>query len=246
MHRFFVPKDQISDKTITIIGSDVNHIKNVLRMEPEDKIEIIDSRGNSFIASIKQIHSDEVQATIIKSLTNNPKLSTKITLAQCLPKAKKMDFIVQKATELGVSHIIPVISERSIPKIEEKADKKLSHWQKIAREASEQSGRTITPEILALTKFEDLIKTAKNYKLALIPWEGEQCLILKQIPLPDHQITRSSDILIIIGPEGGFSREEIELAKKFGIIPITLGKRILRTETAGIVLLAQLLYALDQ
>lgn len=245
MHRFFVPKDQISDKTITIIGSDVNHIKNVLRMTLENEIEVIDSNGNSYLSSIKEIKSNIIRANILKPLTNNPELLTKITLAQCLPKAKKMDFIVQKATELGVSHIIPVISERSVPKIEDKTDKKLSHWQKIAKEAAEQSGRTIILEILALTKFEDLIKTAKNYKLALIPWEGEQCLTLKQIPFPDHQITGYPNILIIIGPEGGFSREEIDIAKNSGIIPITLGKRILRTETTGIFLLAQLLYVFE-
>jgi len=233
VHRFYVPSEQISNGTATIAGSDVNHIKNVLRMKAQDKIEIFDGRGNSYIAALKP---SLLEAKIVSKLTNDSELKVNITLAQCLPKAKKMDFIVQKAVELGVNSIIPVISERSVPKIEDKADKKISHWQKIAKEAAEQSGRLKVPEIMPLLSFGDLLK--QEYELKLMPWEGEKETTLKGIVCP-------TGILVLIGPEGGFSVNEVNNAVKNGFRTISLGKRILRTETAGIVILSQLLYELD-
>ncbi len=243
MHRFFVPSEQISDNNITITGSDVNHIKNVLRMKVGDKIEVFDSSGSEYKAIIKEINTERVLCRIAESRQQKAERRINVTLAQCLPKAKKMDFIIQKATELGVDSIIPVISERSIPKIEDKADKKISHWQKTAKEAAEQSGRTDIPGIKPLIKFEDLIKTVKNYSIALLPWEGEKNTTLKK-SLNSILLPPLPQILILIGPEGGFSQEEVDLAKKAGFQSMTLGKRILRTETAGIVMLAQLSYEL--
>ncbi|MBI5700413.1 16S rRNA (uracil(1498)-N(3))-methyltransferase [Candidatus Saganbacteria bacterium] len=246
VHRFFVGSDQISNNIITISGSDVNHIKNVLRMKLGDQIEVFDSKENSYLAEITLFspNNQRLNAAVIKKL-NRPDTTSgqepNITLAQCLPKAKKMDLIVQKATELGVNSIFPVTSERSVPKIEEKSDKKISHWQKIAKEASEQSGRSRIPKIEPLTSFSDLVKTGKNYDLALIPWEGEKTNRLKDIVTKKH----SGKILVVIGPEGGFSKEEISIAQLEGLISISLGKRILRTETAGIVLLSQLFYEFD-
>ena len=239
MHRFFVPSEQISKDTITITGSDVNHIKNVLRMHTGDRLEAFDGAGNSFMVKIISIGASNIQGEIINKINSEIESSVKITLAQCLPKAKKMDFIVQKATELGACGIIPVISERSVPKIEDKADKKVSHWQMIAKEAAEQSGRTVIPKIGPLTKFEDLIKIAKNYDLAIIPWEGERTATLSTL-IPQSLST----VLVIIGPEGGFSQQEVNLAISGGFDPISLGKRILRTETAGIVALSQIYYEL--
>ncbi len=241
MHRFFVPSDQISNDTATIVGSDVNHIKNVLRMTVGEKVEVFDGKGNIFNATLTLLQSDKVIFSLTKASNENCESKINITLAQCLPKAKKMDFIVQKATELGAISIIPVISERSIPKIEDKADKKISHWQKIAKEAVEQSGRTIIPTVKPLTKFEELIKNAKDYDLALIPWEGEKSTSMKDI----SKNKEINSILVAIGPEGGFSSNEIDLAIQNGFKTISLGKRILRTETAGIVALAQVYYELD-
>lgn len=251
MQRFFVLSEQVHDNKITIIGSDVNHIKNVLRMGIGDEIEAFDSSGSVYLAEIIEIGSEKIICKIVESRQSKVESRINITLAQCLPKSKKMDFIVQKATELGANGVIPVISERSIPKIEEKADKKLLHWQKIAKEAAEQSGRTKIPEIKSLTTFKKLINTAKDYDLALIPWEGEMAISLKNISLmsrvPDPQslIPRSPNILVLIGSEGGFSKQEVESAIKEGFKSISLGKRILRTETAGIVILSQIFYELE-
>lgn len=240
MPRFFV--ESVSPPNIYISGSDVNHILNVLRLEVGDEIEVFDSQAKVYKAEIQETKKDQVVARIIKEIKENTELKVDITLAQCLPKGKKMDLIIQKATELGVNHILPVISERSIPKIEEKEDRKLEHWGMIAKEAAEQSGRSRIPEISHLLHFTELLKEAKIYKLALIPWEGEK----------KNRITGSlangltGKLLIIIGPEGGFSSEEVKQAKKAGIKPVSLGKRILRSETAAIFSLAVAVSALER
>lgn len=238
MHRFFIPKEQINKTEITISGSDFNHIKNVLRMKEKDQIEAFDPLGKTYIAEIFQIEEKTIKAKIIeeKKEDNEPKIS--ITLAQALPKSKKMDLIIQKGTELGIKEFIPVISERTIPKIEEKEDKKISHWGKIAKEASEQSGRAVIPRIKNLHTFDEVLKSSKDYDLALIPWEGEKESSLKTI-LKENSPKK---ILLIIGPEGGFSSREIEKAKELKVKPITLGKTILRTETASLVAVSQILY----
>ena len=253
MHRFFVPSENISDKTIRISGSDVNHIKNVLRMAPHEKIEVFDSLGNIYQSEIEELKDNSVICSIISEKKENIESHIDITLAQCLPKGKKMDFIIQKATELGVNYIIPVISERSIPKIEEKADKKIDHWQKIAKEASEQSGRSKVPEIKPLSYLKDIITAQKlvpSYDLKIIPWEGEKEKNLKfileaQDGRRDFEIPPSIKILILIGPEGGFSKQEVQEAKDNGFISVSLGKRILRVETAAIAILAQIFYELE-
>lgn len=243
MHRFFVPKDQITDNIIIITGSDVNHINNVLRLEEGSNIEVFDGAGNSYIAKLTKQHNNKVICSFTEAINTNSEPKVRVTLAQCLPKAKKMDFIVQKAVELGVENIIPVISERSVPKIEDKADKKISHWHTVAKEAAEQSGRAIVPTISPLTNFNDLIKTAKNYGLALIPWENEKEQTLKTY-ISNLQ-NPNSQLLIVIGPEGGFSKKEAAAATVNGFKTVSLGKRILRCETAGIVALAQIFYELD-
>ena len=147
-----------------------------------------------------------------------------------------MDFIVQKCTELGVSEIIPVVSERSVAKGE-----KSGRWQKIAKEAAEQSGRALIPKISALTDFKSLLKKKNEFDLALIPWELEKTNKLKAI----LQNSSPKNIIILIGPEGGFSSQEIEQAKAAGFIPVSLGKRILRAETAGLAILSMIMYELD-
>ncbi|OGC16966.1 hypothetical protein A2282_08700 [candidate division WOR-1 bacterium RIFOXYA12_FULL_36_13] len=247
MHRFFVPQDQIKNGTITIKGNDTNHIKNVLRLSEKDVIEVFDSSGNIYTSIIKKIEPDKISCVISGIKKEEIEPQTKITLAQCLPKGKKMDMIIQKATELGVFNIIPVVSERTIPKIEEKSDKKISHWQKIAKEASQQSGRSIVPQIKSLTKFEDIVKPSINYNFKLIPWEGEKNNPLKEAVVVASQNSEPlqqdhKKILVLIGPEGGFSQEEVKMANANNFISVSLGKRILRVETAAIVILAQLFY----
>ncbi|MFH1683799.1 MAG: 16S rRNA (uracil(1498)-N(3))-methyltransferase [Candidatus Margulisiibacteriota bacterium] len=248
MHRFFVPKDQIP----IITGSDAHQIKDVLRLKAGDKLELLDGTGKSFLSKITKIKSNEILCEVLEQSTPNSELRTQVTLAQCLPKAKKMDLIIQKCTELGVHKIIPTLSERSIAKGE-----KLERWKKIAKEAAEQSGRSTIPEVSPLAKFEDVLKLKNNYDLCLIPWELEKETTLKKVltndqtnKLSTHPTNKLSNyptnkLIVLIGPEGGFSQKEIALAKKAGFTSISLGQRILRTETAGLAMMAMITYELE-
>jgi len=229
MHRFFVPKDQIP----VISGSDVHHIKDVLRMKIGGELELLDGTGKIYEARISGIKKDKIICKVLSMRTEETKLKVKITLAQCLPKAKKMELIIQKCTELGVDRIIPILSERTIARGE-----KLNRWRTIAKEAAEQSGRLTIPKISPLTRFEGVLKIKDQFDLALIPWELETKTTLKQV-LTNQ---RPRHLLILIGPEGGFSRSEINFAKSAGFTSVSLGPSILRTETAGMALLAMIGY----
>lgn len=231
MPRFFVPKDQIPE----ITGSDAHQIKNVLRMQKGDTLEILDGAGAVHQAKITDIRAGKVICEITSSASQDNEFKVKITIAQCLPKGKKMDLIIQKCTELGADKIIPVLSERSIAKAD-----KLERWQKIAKEAAEQSGRSTIPEVTPLMHFDEVLKLMVNYDLALIPWELEKEKNLKSLW---SEVCGLRSVVILVGPEGGFSHQEIEQAKAAGFKPISLGKNILRTETAGMAILAMLSYA---
>lgn len=228
MHRFFIPKDQIPN----ITGTDVHHIRDVLRMKVGDRLELLDGTGKIYETKISKIEKNKIACEIISSRTEESKPEVRVTLAQALPKARKMDFIIEKCTELGVNQIIPMLTERTIAK-----SVKLERSRKIAKEAAEQSGRTVIPEITELIKFEDVLKMRERFDLALIPWELE-----KEMTLKSSFLHRPSSILALIGPEGGFSQKEIELAKEAGFVPVSLGPRILRTETAGMVILSIINY----
>jgi len=211
-------------------------------MKPGDKIELADGSGKIYGCKIQDLKKDQVICRIIEIKQPANALKTKTTIAQCLPKARKMDLIIQKCTELGVFEIIPVLSERSIAKAE-----KPGRWQKIAKEAAEQSGGSFIPTIQTLTTFADILKLASNYDLALLPWELEKEKTLKQVLKTDERVNRQTNkLLILIGPEGGFSKKEAEQAKTAGFIPVSLGKRILRAETAGITVLSMINYEFEQ
>lgn len=245
MARFFIPTEQIFGNQVKIIGSDVNHVKNVLRLKAGDRIEVFDGFQNVYLCEIKEFNQAFIRGTILSVRTEETEPKIDLTLAQCLLKGKKMDFVVQKATELGVNSIIPVISERSIPKIEDKVEQKISHWQKISKEAAEQSGRTKIPEVRLLIHFEDLMKTVENYTLALLPWEGEKETKLKDLLTGTRVHGFTGQLIILIGPEGGFSLSEVEAAKARGLKTVSLGKRILRAETATITALSNIFYELE-
>jgi 16S rRNA (uracil1498-N3)-methyltransferase len=230
MHRFFVAKDQIP----VITGSDAHHIKAVLRLQAGDQLELLDGSGKIYQARIADIKKDRILCEILSTRGEKSEAKVKVTLAQCLPKAKKMDLIIQKCTELGADKIIPALSERSIARGE-----KLERWKKIAKESAEQCGRSSIPEIHPLTRFEDVLKLKKDYDLALIPWELEKETSLKKA-LTTY---RPNHLLILIGPEGGFSRKEVDLAQSAGFIPVSLGQRILRTETVGMAMLSMINFA---
>ena len=243
MYQFFVEPSQIQGNRIVITGSDVNHIKNVLRMKPGEEIAVSNGTdGKEYRCGIEELLEDEVICTLRFIKEDGLELPARVTFFQGLPKADKMELIIQKCVELGVERIVAVSTERAIVKLDKKEGKKLERWQKIAEAAAKQSGRGKIPEIGGqVLKFKDAVAEAKRLDGAIIPYEREEKTGLREF-VKDF---KGESIGVFIGPEGGFAEEEIALAKENGITPITLGKRILRTETAGMTTTAILLYELD-
>jgi len=233
MHRIFVPADTFPD----IHGSDAHYIRDVLRLKAGQELVLLDGSGKSFRANILGIEKDIIKCMIVETISSDTEPQTKITLAQALPKSKKMDLIVEKCTELGVAAIIPMLTERCISK-----EINLERAKKIAKSSAQQSGRAIIPEISPLMPFKEILKHKEEYDLALIPWELEKENTLKSV-LKNSAAPKK--IIILIGPEGGFSQEEIALAKASDFTPVSLGKRILRTETAGMSVLSSIFYEFE-
>lgn len=241
MNRFFVDKDQIIGDRIEILGKDVKHIKDVLRLKNKDKIEII-SDNKTYICEIEEISPDIVKASILNSFEGKNEPPIDIILYQAIAKGDKMDFIIQKSTEIGVKEIYPILTNRTIVKIKDKKreQKKVERWETIAEEAAKQSKRDTIPLVNNIISYNEMIDILKGEENVIIPYEMEKTNTLKET-LKD---TKDGKIHIIIGPEGGFEEEEIEMIKKIGGKPVSLGPRILRTETAGLVVIAITLYEL--
>ena len=246
MHRFYVSKEQIHENNITIIGQDVNHIKNVLRMKPGDGIIICDGQGKDCYCIINRVCDNQVTA-VIKSIedtgTEHP---VKITLFQGLPKADKIELIIQKAVELGVYEIVPVMMTRTVVKYadEKKESKKLQRWQTISENAAKQCGRGIIPKILPIMSYKEAISYAKEMDSVLLAYENAKGIKGTKEAL--GHLTKCKSAGVFIGPEGGFDETEIQLALENNLLPISLGRRILRTETAGIVLLSMIILYLEE
>ncbi|MFW6264819.1 MAG: 16S rRNA (uracil(1498)-N(3))-methyltransferase [Bacillota bacterium] len=243
MHRFFLNENNVIDgEVLKITASDFKHISYSLRMGKGDKLIVSDGKGIDYLVEIIEIREDELIAKILSREKNSNEAEVLVTLAQGIPKKNNMDFIIQKCTEIGVNKIIPLNTKRTIVKLSgKKLEKRLERWQKIAEEAAKQSGRALIPEIDRLYDLEDIISLMEDYDLVLIPWEGEAEQGLSDIYNKKNDVNFKK-ILIIIGPEGGFAESEVNYLKKNGVIPITLGPRILRTETAGLVALTMVLY----
>ena len=241
MPKFFFHKNDISSGQIQLFGEDEKHIKTVLRAREGEEITLCDGEGMDYQCRIASLERGVLLDILSKEVCETePK--TKITLYQGLPKADKMELIIQKCVELGVDRIVAVSTERAIVKLDKKEAKKLERWQKIAEAAAKQSGRGKIPEIgQQVLKFKEAVAEAKELDGAIIPYEREQETGIRQFV----QKFKGESVGVFIGPEGGFADEEIALAQENGITPITLGKRILRTETAGMTTAAILLYELD-
>jgi 16S rRNA (uracil1498-N3)-methyltransferase len=240
MHKFFVDKENISDKTIHIVGDDVNHISRVLRLREGEEILVSNGEGKEYICTIEQVNKKEVLCKIQQELENATEAPIKITLYQGLPKSQKMDLIVQKCVEIGVCKIQPVITKRVVVKVDGRdISGKVERWRRISEEAAKQSNRGIIPEVIEPISSEQAIEELKSMDLALVPYEKESAKGLKSV-LKEHANVKN--IGILIGPEGGFDDSEIEEFLKSNIIPVTLGPRILRTETAGFVAASIVLY----
>ncbi|MDD6806620.1 MAG: 16S rRNA (uracil(1498)-N(3))-methyltransferase [Lachnospiraceae bacterium] len=246
MYQFFVEEGQICGDRIVITGEDVNHIKNVLRMKIGEEIAVSNGvDGREYRCEVAQLLSDEVVCKLRFIKENDVELPAQVYLFQGLPKADKMELIIQKAVELGVYSVIPVATRRSIVKLDDKkAAAKQNRWQGIAEAAAKQSKRKIIPKIEKVMSFAEALEMAKELEVRLIPYElAEDMSHTKEII---ERIREGQKIAIFIGPEGGFDETEIALASEVGVEPITLGKRILRTETAGMTVLAWLMYHLEK
>ena len=244
MQKFFVENRQIENDKIILEGTDVNHIINVLRMKNKDEIQIGNKNSlETYIAEIEEIYNDKIIANIIEKLDINNEPKVQVDLYQGLPKFDKMELIIQKTTEIGINKIIPIDMTRCVVKLNEKdVKKKIDRWQKIAEVAAKQSKRGKIPEIENKIKIKEVTNRIGDYDLFLVAYEEENTNNLKNT-LKDLKI--NNKIGILIGPEGGIAKEEIDNLKEAGAKVITLGKRILRTETAPIVLVSNILYELD-
>ena len=244
MYHFFVTPEQVKGEHIYIEGSDVNHIKNVLRMKVGEELEISDGDNKKYLCEIASITSEEVCVMIQEERSVDTELLSKICLFQGLPKSDKMELIVQKAVELGAYEIIPVATKRAVVKLDEKkASKKVERWNSIAESGAKQSGRNLIPKVTDVMSWKEAIEYAKALDIVLIPYELAEGMQETRDIIA--QIQPGQSIGIFIGPEGGFETEEVESAMEYGARPITLGKRILRTETAGLTTLSILMYHLE-
>ena len=217
------------------------YLRDVLRLKEGDKLTLFDGVGHEYRAVISEFTPGAVRLEVItKEDITLPE--TRITLAQSLPKGSKMEFIIQKATELGVSRIIPFISSRSIPRLTgDRAAAKAARWRKVAVEASRQCGRGDVPEVSEIVSFDGMLRTADDEALRIILWEAEEQRGLREI-LTDERYAGTNSFCIVIGPEGGFSWNEIEKARQAGFFSAGLGRLILRTETAPLAVLSILQY----
>ncbi len=254
MQHFFVSPSQINGHTIVITGEDVNHIKNVLRMKPGEEISIGNGADdNEYRVSIKEIKDDEIICDLLFVKEDGVELPVGITLFQGLPKSDKMDTIIQKAVELGAVRIVPVATERAVVKLDaKKAASKKERWQKISEAAAKQSKRAIVPEVTLPMSMSEAVNMAASMNAAAIPYElengmdGMKAFVDRVRSLAGYENKEAKpEVAVFIGPEGGFADEEIELAGNAGITPVSLGRRILRTETAGMTVLSILMYALE-
>lgn len=245
MYQFFVEPSQIQGKRIVITGSDVNHIRNVLRMKVGEELAISNGTdGKEYRCGIEEFTEDEIVCALRFVKEDGVELPSRIYLFQGLPKADKMELIIQKAVELGVYEVIPVAAKRAVVKLDEKkAKSKLARWQGIAEAAAKQSKRGIIPQVQSVMSMKEAVAYAQNMDVRLIPYELAEDMSKTKEIISDLKPGQS--VAVFIGPEGGFEEKEIAEAMEHGITPITLGKRILRTETAGFTVLSWLMYHLE-
>ena len=242
IHRFFIKPEQIEGSLVTFGQPQVHQIRNVLRMRPGEKVIVLDNSGWEYVVELREMDRDEVKGEVVEKRLNSSEPRTKVTLYQALLKGEHFEFVLQKGTELGVVSFVPLISERCIVGDVDYVEKRRERWERIVAEAAEQSGRGKLPRIEEPVLFA---KACRDLKLrgsfAVMPWEGEKKLSLKEAL---ERGSKPFSVSILVGPEGGFSEREAEMARRYGIITVSLGPRILRAETAGIVASAIILYEL--
>ena len=243
MYHFFTETEFFTESEAVITGLDVNHIKNVLRMKPGEEILISSREGGDYFCRVEELEPEYVSAKILEEWENK-ELPARIHLFQGLPKGDKMELIIQKAVELGAFSIIPVETKRCVVKLDvKKAAKKVVRWQQIAESAAKQSKRMLIPEIHEVMTYKQALEFAKQLDVKLIPYELAKGM--KETREILSEIKPGQSVGIFIGPEGGFEEEEVAKALEAGAHAITLGRRILRTETAGLAILSVLMFQLE-
>lgn len=253
MPKFFVENKQVDNGEVRIIGNDVNHIKNVLRMKIGDTFNVCDStNSDNYIVEIESFNKEDITCKIIEKCNDNAESNVKVHIYQGLPKADKMELIIQKSVELGVNKITPIEMKRCVVKLDGKdKTKKVERWQKIAEVAAKQSGRDIIPEICQIKSVKEISERFSEYDLVLLCYENERDTFIKDVLKNDDLIKKSENkneikIAVIIGPEGGIDISEVEYMKQNGAKVISLGNRILRTETVAISLLSIIMYEFER
>ena len=245
MHHFFTEPSQVHEHEIFIEGSDLNHMRNVLRIKAGEKIGVSDGQGTEYECEMDHYEDECAVLKILSSGKSYSELPSQLYLFQGLPKADKMELIIQKAVELGVYEVIPVATRRAVVKLDaKKAAKKIDRWNAIALSGAKQSGRSIVPEVKPVMSFKEALSYAGVLDVVLIPYEMAKGMEKTKEII--SSIKEGQKIGIFIGPEGGFDEEEVEAAVESGASSITLGKRILRTETAGLTVLSILMYHLEK
>lgn len=239
MHRFFIPPQWIQGSQVLLADPVAHQLRAVLRMSPGDQIMVLDNRGAEYEIELVALEKQQVIGRVISQRQAAGEPTTKITLYQSLLKKENFEWVLQKCTEVGVTHFVPFISQRSVS--DKLKDSKMERWERILTEAAEQSRRGNIPTLQPLITFDEALKTMPQFDLVLIPFEDEQQTSLRRA----ITAAKPRTLAIFIGPEGGFSAGEITRAKTMGVIPVTLGTRILRAETAAVVAAANVLYELE-
>lgn len=247
MYRFFVDPSNITDEYVYVEGSDFNHIKNVLRVKENEEISVVvNGSEKEYRCHVEEYEEDRARLKIRFIKESDVELPCKVYLFQCLPKADKMELIIQKAVELGVYEIIPVASKRAVVKLDEKkAKNKIERWNGISESAAKQAKRAVIPNVNMPMSFKEAINYSASMNKKLLPYEMCSTESMNDTREIFSSINKGESIAVFIGPEGGFDDKEVEMAKEAGFNTVTLGKRILRTETAGMTVLSWLVYILE-
>jgi 16S rRNA (uracil1498-N3)-methyltransferase len=246
MQRYFVDPAQFGDREVTIAGEDARHIGRVMRSKPGDKLIVSDGISREVLAEITIIEPQQVTAAIIEELAASGEPWLQVTVAQSLPKGDKMETVIQKCTEIGAASFLPFLSERTVVQYDsKKEEKRLTRWQKIAKEAAEQAHRSKIPTVELPVKWDKLLVELKNYDLVCLCYEKEDGRQLRDVLKPfviGLTPERTVKVAVVVGPEGGFTEAEVEEAEAAGAVSVGLGRRILRTETAAMAALTCIMY----
>jgi 16S rRNA (uracil1498-N3)-methyltransferase len=240
MPRFFVPRSGISNGRGIIVGEEFDHLRRVLRLASDDLIGVFDDQGREYEAVIRRVGADHAEFEVLRSCEAQRESPLNLMVAVALTKGEKMDFVVEKATELGAHAVAPVVSAHTVPKLDErKRAKREERWKKIALAAAKQCGRSRVPEILPVCAYSEFVSRPAGRSLKLLFWENEAQHTLEQAHAQESGVR---SVILAIGPEGGFAPEEVQLALRHGYRSVSLGRRILRAETAAVAALSLVQY----